>query len=164
MIVPSKFLAFSATALACAMSAAAIAAPITSPAMVRSGPSPKWPVIAQLPAGTDVTVLDCGGGWKRDWCQVQAGDVKGFVAAGVLAGAGKNVEVAPVITNTDVNLYKGPGPKYKVLGQIPENTTVNLGGCVYGWGTTRWCQVNHAGKVGYVLENQLSRQNALFPM
>jgi uncharacterized protein YraI len=132
--------------------------------MVRSGPSPKWPVIAQLPAGTDVTVLDCGGGWKRDWCQVQAGDVKGFVAAGVLAGQGNKVVVAPVVTNTDVNMYKGPGPSYKVVGKIPENTTVNQGGCVYGWGPTRWCKVNSGGRVGYVLENQLTRQDAIFPM
>ena len=164
MTVPSKFLALSTIAVACAISASAIAAPINSPATVRSGPSPKWPVIAQLPAGTDVTVLDCGGGWKRDWCQVQAGDVKGFVAAGVLAGSGDNVIVAPVMTNTSVNMYRGPGPSYKVVGRIPENTTVNQGGCVYGWGPTRWCKVNSGGRVGYVLENQLTRQDAIFPM
>lgn len=144
--------------------ASAIAAPLNSPANVRSGPSPKWPVIATIPAGTDVQVLNCGGGWKRDWCQVQAGNVKGFVAAGVLGTQGNNVEVAPVTTNNEVAIYKGPGVKYKIIGKIPENTTVNKGACVYGWGETSWCTVNYNGKVGYVLESELQRQNALFPM
>lgn len=153
-----------ATAAAVLFSASAFADPIASPANVRSGPSPKWPVIASLPAGTDVQVIDCGGGWKRDWCRVQAGNVKGFVAAGVLGTRGRNVVVATVQTNTDVNLYKGPGPKYRVLAKIPENTTVNQGACVYGWGETSWCAVNYNGLVGYVLQSQLQRQNAIFPM
>ena len=112
----------------------------------------------------DVTVLDCGGGWKRDWCQVQAGNVKGFVAAGVLGTQGNNVEVAPVTTNNDVAIYKGPGVNYKILGSIPENTTVNIGACVYGWGETTWCKVNYGGKNGYALQSELQRQNSLFPM
>ncbi len=160
----TRSLVFIATVSTALAASAALAAPVTSAATVRSGPSAKWPVIATLPAGTDVTVLNCGGGWKRDWCRVQAGGVKGFVDAGVLAGEGNNVVVAAVVTNNDVNMYKGPGPSYRVVGKIPENTTVNQGSCVYGWGTTRWCQVNHAGKIGYVLELELSRQNALFPM
>ncbi|MEF3367692.1 SH3 domain-containing protein [Methylocystis sp. 9N] len=144
--------------------ASAFADPITSPANVRSGPSPKWRVIASLPEGTDVQVIDCGAGWQRDWCEIQAGKVHGFVAAGVLGTVGNNVIVAPVQTNTDVNLYKGPGPNYRVLAKIPENTTVNQGACVPGWGETTWCVVNHAGIVGYVLESQLTRVGSLFPM
>ncbi|WP_424362284.1 SH3 domain-containing protein [Methylocystis parvus] len=159
----SAFLRLAACAAAFTATAA-LAAPVTSPATVRSGPTKKWPVIATLPAGTDVTVVDCGGGWKRDWCHIRAGAIDGYVAAGVLAGDGNNVEVAPVVTNNDVNMYKGPGPSYRVVGTIPENTIVNQGACIYGWGETRWCKVNHAGKIGYVLESQLSRQNALFPM
>lgn len=153
-----------AAAAAVLFGASAFASPLTSAANVRSGPSPKWPVIGQLPAGVDVTVLDCGGGWKRDWCQIQAGNVKGFVAAGVLGTQGRNVVVAPVTTNNDVAIYKGPGVNYKILGSIPENTTVNIGSCVYGWGETTWCKVNYGGKKGYALQSELQRQNSLFPM
>ena len=128
-----KIIGFAAAA-AVLFGASAFASPLTSAANVRSGPSPKWPVIGQLPAGVDVTVLDCGGGWKRDWCQIQAGNVKGFVAAGVLGTQGNNVDVAPVTTNNDVAIYKGPGVNYKILGSIPENTTVNIGSCVHGLG------------------------------
>jgi len=74
------------------------------------------------------------------------------------------VVVAPVTTNNDVAIYKGPGVNYKILGSIPENTTVNIGSCVYGWGETTWCKVNYGGKKGYALQSELQRQNSLFPM
>lgn len=151
-------------ALAAAFAAsAALAAPVTSPANVRSGPSTKWPVVATIPAGADVQVLNCGGGWKRDWCRVSYGGMKGYVAAGVLAPAGKNVVVAPVVTTELANLYKGPGVKYPVVAAVPGGATVNKGGCVMGWQTV-WCQVNYDGKIGYMMENLLQRQGALFPM
>ena len=153
-----------AAAAAVLFGASAFASPLTSAANVRSGPSPKWPVIGQLPAGVDVTVLDCGGGWKRDWCQIQAGNVKGFVAAGVLGTQGNKVDIAPVTTNNNIAIYEGPGVNYKILGSIPENTTVNIGSCIYGWGETTWCKVNYGGKKGYALQSELQRQNSLFPM
>lgn len=142
---------------------AALAAPVSSPANVRSGPSTKWPVVATIPAGADVTVLNCGGGWRRDWCKVAYGATKGYVAAGALAPSGNNVVVAPVVTTELANLYKGPGVRYPVIAAVPGGATVNQGGCVAGW-QTRWCQVNYDGKVGYMMENLLQRQGALFPM
>ncbi|WP_442753790.1 SH3 domain-containing protein [Methylocystis sp. JAN1] len=143
---------------------AALAAPVTSPANVRSGPSAKWPVIAVIPAGADVRVLNCGGGWKRDWCRVAYGQTKGYVAAGVLAPSGaNNVVVAPVVTTELANIYKGPGVNYPVVAVAPGGATVNKGGCVPGW-QTHWCQVNYNGKVGYMMENLLEREGSLFPM
>ncbi|WP_363348677.1 SH3 domain-containing protein [Methylocystis echinoides] len=153
-------LAFLSAALA---AAAALAAPVTSPANVRLGPSPKLPVIATIPAGADVQVLDCGGGWRRDWCKVAYGKVKGYVAAGVLAPSGNDVVVAPVVTTELANLYKGPGVKWAVIGPVPGGSTVNKGACVPGW-QARWCIVNYNGQVGYMMENLLERQGALFPM
>ncbi|MGJ0395663.1 MAG: SH3 domain-containing protein [Methylocystis sp.] len=159
----NKILAFAAAA-AVLFGGAAFADPVTSPANVRSGPSPKWRVIATLPAGTDVTVIDCGAGWKRDWCEIQAGPVHGFVAAGVLGTQGNNVLIAPVVTNNDVAIYKGPGVNFKIIGSIPENQTVNMGGCVAGNGGVTWCKVTFGGKTGYSIQSELQRQNSLFPM
>jgi uncharacterized protein YraI len=68
--------------------------------------------------------------------------MEGFVAAGVLGTQGNNAVVAPVTTNNDVAIYKAPGDNYKILGSIPENTTVNIGGGVLGWGERTWCKVN----------------------
>ncbi len=108
--------------------------------------------------------MNCYGGWRGDWCQVRYGDTTGFVAAGVLAPAGKsNVIVAPVATNQLGNMYKGPGTKYKVIQAVPGGATVNKGACVAGW-QTNWCQVHYNGKVGYMMEGLLSREGALFPM
>jgi uncharacterized protein YraI len=158
----NKIMGFAAAAVL--FGSSAFADPVTSPANVRSGPSPKWPVVATLPAGTDVTVVDCGAGWKRDWCEVQAGSVHGFVAAGVLGTQGNNVLIAPVVTNNQVAIYKGPGVNYKIIGNIPENQTVNQGACYQGTGGVIWCQVNYGGKSGYAIQSELQRQNALFPL
>lgn len=145
------------------LTSVAWAAPVTSPANVRSGPGVKWPVVATIPAGADVQVLQCGGGWKRDWCKVSYGQTSGYVAAGVLAPSGNNVVVAPVVTTELANLYKGPGMKYPVIGAVPGGATVNKGACYGGWKAS-WCIVNYDGKVGYMMENLLQRQGALFPM
>ncbi|MBU6527070.1 SH3 domain-containing protein [Methylocystis sp. MJC1] len=145
------------------VASAATAAPVTSPANVRSGPGVKWPVIATIPAGADVQVLQCGGGWKRDWCKVSFGQTSGYVAAGVLAPSGNDVIVAPVVTTELANLYKGPGTKYPVIGAVPGGARVNKGACYAGWQAS-WCQVNYNGAVGYMMENLLQREGALFPM
>jgi uncharacterized protein YraI len=162
MMSLTSLLRLAAASVAFAASAA-LAAPITSPANVRMGPSPKLPVIAVIPAGADVTVLNCGGGWRRDWCKVAYGQTTGYVAAGVLAPSGNNVVIAPVVTTELANLYKGPGVNYRVIGTVPGGSTVNKGGCVAGW-QAHWCQVNYDGKVGYMMENLLERQGAMFPM
>lgn len=157
-----KSSAFAAASMVLA-AGAALAAPVTSPANVRSGPSTKLPVIAVIPAGADVDVINCGGGWRRDWCQVSYGGTTGFVPAGVLAPSGQDVIVAPVVTTELANLYKGPGTKYRVIAAVPGGSRVNKGACVAGW-QSRWCQVNFDGKVGYMMEGLLQREGALFPM
>jgi uncharacterized protein YraI len=46
-------------------------------AYVRSGPGRKWPVIAKIPAGTEVHSLGCVHGWGHDWCRVDIGGETG---------------------------------------------------------------------------------------
>lgn len=152
------------TFFACALTSSAFAESIISPAYMRSGPNAKLPAIAVIPAGADVQVMNCYGGWRRDWCQVNYNGVTGFVSAGVLAASGKSdVIVAPVVTNELGNMYKGPGTNYKVIMAVPGGATVNKGTCVAGW-QTNWCQVHYNGRVGYMMEGLLSRQGAFFPM
>lgn len=164
MFAARKCFALTTTFIACAFSASAFAEPVVSPAYMRSQPSKKVPAIAVIPAGADVQVINCYGGWKRDWCQVSYNGVTGFVAAGVLAASGKSdVIVAPVVTSELGNMYKGPGTKYKVIQAVPGGATVNKGACVAGW-QTNWCEVHYNGKVGYMMEGLLTREGALFPM
>lgn len=140
----------------------AFAHSVTSPANVRSGPSPKWPVVAVIPAGGEVDVLNCGQGWRRAWCEVKYGDVRGFVNAGTLAPSGRNdVIVAPVVTNDLANLRKGPGSNWSVLTVIPASTPVNVHYCSNTWHGD-WCKVSFAGLTGFVHGALLERQGALF--
>jgi uncharacterized protein YraI len=154
----------SATAAATFLATGAFAQPLSSPATVHGGPGPKWPVIAQIPAGADVNVVTCGQGWKSAWCQVEYGDAKGFVRAGVLAPSGRNdVIVAPVETNDLANLRRGPGPRWVSLAAIPPYTPVDLHYCSHGW-RGDWCKVSYEGKVGFVHGSLLERRGALFPL
>jgi uncharacterized protein YraI len=52
-------------------------------ANVRAGPARDYPRVAWLPVGTVVHIVGCLPGWR--WCDVAAGDVRGFVYAGFLA-------------------------------------------------------------------------------
>ncbi len=102
-------LAASAAVLA-AGSEGAAAHSLVSPATIRSGPGIQWPTIAQIPAGANVNVSGCYSGWGGGWCAVQWRKVKGYVQVGALAPSGANdVIVAPIVTNNNANLRKGPG-------------------------------------------------------
>ena len=56
------------------------AAQFSSPADVHTGPGESYPVIAQIPAGATVGFIDCGPGWKNNWCSVEYNGKKGFLS------------------------------------------------------------------------------------
>jgi len=90
----------------------AAAAMVTNPLNLRRGPGTQFGVIATMPPGARVDVLECGGAW----CRVAWRGIEGFASASYLAG-GERVyayEPAPV--------YVAPPP------------VVSFG---YGWGP-RW--------------------------
>ena len=70
------FLALCAGAGVFAAGSAFAKTPVTSPATVFSGPGSTYPVVAQIPAGAHVDVMNCYGGWNQGWCQVHYGKVK----------------------------------------------------------------------------------------
>ncbi len=159
----SKLLcALTATTLAVTVGAAA-AHPraVTDSANLRSGPGAGWPVIAIIPAEAQVNVLNCGPGWKRDWCHVRYENATGYVAAGALAPSGNTVIVAPLVTTDLANLRSGPGSKWGSVATIPPGTQVDSSGCIKGW-LGSWCHVTYEGKTGYVHQSLLTRSGALF--
>ncbi len=119
-------------ALALSFSLAANATEFASPVSVRSGPGAKWPVVATIPAGVDLQVLTCATGWKWRWCQVQAGDVKGWVKEVALARSGGRVDVAGVVTSDATALHKSPRIFSRVLTTIPAGAEVNVLHCAAG--------------------------------
>jgi uncharacterized protein YraI len=150
--------AFSAFAMI-VLTQTALATPLQSPATVRSGPGGAYPVIAQVPARADVQILACAEGWNRLWCQIQSGDVIGWIKGINLAADGNNgkVWVAPVVTNDLANMRKGPGVNYPVVGEIPANAPVDRLNCTQGW-HSGWCKVSYQGVTGYVHSGLLQRQ------
>lgn len=147
----------------CSGSALALPRVVTDFANLRSGPGAKWPVIAQIPAEAKVNVLNCGPGWKRDWCHVRYGTKKGYVAAATLAPSksGRSVIVAPLVTRDITKLRSGPGADWKAVATIPPGTQVNTSGCSRGW-LNKWCKVRYEGKSGYVDGSFLKRRGAVF--
>ena len=136
--------------------------PLTSPATVFSGPGTSWAVLAQLPAGAHVDVINCYGGWNQGWCQVRYGRVTGYVRGGVLAPAGHgNVAIAPVVAKWAVHIHKGPGRNWPVAGIVSQGKTVNKGSCVSSW-RGHWCRVSSGGVSGWAPEWELKRAGAIF--
>ncbi len=162
MTMKSLRLFIGSAIVAAAVTSAASASPLTSPANVRSGPGPRWPVVAQLPAGADVDVMGCYSGWEAGWCQVRRGPVTGYVNAGVLAPSGSsNVIVAPIVTNDLANLRQGPGKNWPSIAVIPPSTPVNVAYCSKGW-LFGWCKVAYGGQTGFVNSVLLQRQGAVY--
>ena len=142
--------------LALSFSLAANATEFASPVSVRSGPGAKWPVVATIPAGVDVQVLTCATGWKWRWCQVQAGDVKGWVKEVALARSGGHLDVAGVVTTDATALHKSPRIFSRVITTIPAGAEVNVLNCASGLGSG-WCKVAYGGAVGFVRGGLLAR-------
>ncbi len=57
------------------------AATVTNPLNLRRGPGTGFGVIATMPAGSHVDVLECGGGW----CRVAWRGIEGFASSGYIA-------------------------------------------------------------------------------
>jgi uncharacterized protein YraI len=147
----------------CAVSFSASAKSVVSPAAMRQGPGMKWPVIAEIPAGARVDFVNCGPGWKHNWCHVKYGGRDGYVNANTLApsGSGRSVAVAPVITTDAAYMRKGPGTKWPVVGVLIPKSEVNVSQCIKGW-LSGWCRVSSGGSTGWVRGSLLKRQGALF--
>ncbi|ARN81918.1 SH3 domain-containing protein [Methylocystis bryophila] len=153
---------FAATLAALALSCGANAAEYASPINVRSGPGGKWPVVATIPAGVDVQVLTCAAGWKWRWCQVQAGDVKGWVKEVGLGRTGGHADVAGVVTQDATALHKAPRLFSHVIATIPAGASVDVVHCASGLGSG-WCKVGYGGAVGYVRGGLLARNTFGLP-
>jgi uncharacterized protein YraI len=79
-LIRSAWISLSLAALSLAVPALAQAADgyVTGNVNLRAGPAPDYPLIALIPAGTEVDVQGCTDGWE--WCDVIAYGNRGWVA------------------------------------------------------------------------------------
>ena len=147
----------------CAISLSASAHSIINPAAMRQGPGMKWPVIAEIPVGADVDFVNCGPGWKHNWCHVKYNGFDGYVNANTLApsASGNNVAIAPIVTADAAYMRKGPGTNWPVVGILTPGSEVSVSQCINGW-LSGWCRVSFDGSDGWIHGSLLKRQGALF--
>ena len=83
---------FSLAVSALLLSAGAVsAATVTDNLNLRSGPGLSHNVIAAMPAGSDVRVLNCG----RSWCRVVFNDTTGYASRKFISSGGPVYASAP---------------------------------------------------------------------
>ena len=130
---------------------------------LRSTPSQrnKDNIIALMPKGAKITVLEKGGTWTK----VKYNGKTGYAMTGFLQFASTVVPAAPSLTpgdSTKAVVATQPGrslnlrssqdnsTKKNIIAYIPSNTVVEL----ISRGPT-WCQVRYQGKTGYVMSGFL---------
>jgi uncharacterized protein YraI len=111
---------------------------VTNPLNLRSGPGTGYRVIATMPPGSHVDVLECGAGW----CRVAWRGIEGFASASYLAPGGGAYVYAP-------GPYYDYGPPYYAYAPGPAvgfSFGFGGGGWGHGWhGGHSW----HGGHGGY---------------
>jgi uncharacterized protein YraI len=130
----------------------------TSAVKLRSGPGSAWSTQAEISAGTEVTVLNCGPGWRNAWCHVRIGQLKGYVPSTTLAPSGRRkVVVAPVVTTQRAEIHQKASIFSRTIGVIPGGKTVDVVHCNSGIGRG-WCRVEYDHKGGYLRGGLLKRR------
>jgi len=108
-----------------------------------SGPATSFKSLGKLDKGAKVTVLTQGSAF--DYVSCSKG--KGYIRNTHLTTEKPSRTTAYIknYENKTVNLRKGPGTKYKVIGEYKSGTKVTL----ISYGKT-WCKVSVGGKTGYI--------------
>ena len=132
----------------------------TATASLLATPSTSAVAIAQIPHGTQVTVLSNDG----SWCLVDVAGMQGYMlnsqldfgATGTSPSEPPQTEGMTAIVNSEastLNLREGPSTSYDIIAEIPKGTYIT----VTSYGST-WCLVKWGSLSGYVMTKYL-----LFP-
>ncbi len=124
---------------------------------VRQGPSVRYPIVGAIPPdGAGISRGECT---ARNWCLVKFRCVTGWASGKyiTLGATGGGVHLAKfyrVIDHTypdQLNVRKGPGTKFRVVGRIPHNgTKVRVSKCrSLGARRSKWCVVQWGGVRGW---------------
>lgn len=115
---------------------------------VRSSPSTGAPVVASLPKGSHITLMERSGSWWR----VEFGKNQfGYCSASYITPiSGTAVQVATA--SGSLNVRSGPGTGYAKTGSLPKGETVIRLSTANGWSRILY----HGTKTGYVSAAYLS--------
>jgi len=122
---------------------------------VRQGPSTRYPIVGAIPPyGTGFSRGECT---ARNWCLVKYKCVTGWASGkymtlgarqGGTPGASAYYRVIDHTYPDKLNVRKGPGTKFRIVGRIPHNgNQIKVSNCKFmGSRKSKWCVV-HWGKV-----------------
>ena len=114
-----------------------------------------------------IKVCDRDGKWLRKWLNsiIDGGALGGSVISAAPEGSTKTSTSSGssssasggtdkpryrVTASTGVNIRKGAGEKYKVIGKLPYGTIVEVNGFY-----SSWAKITYSGKTGYIKGNNL---------
>lgn len=114
-----------------------------------------------------IKVCDRDGKWLRKWLNsiIEGGALGGSVISTAPEGSVKTSDPSGsssstsgnsdkpryrVTASTGVNIRKGAGEKYKVIGKLPYGTIVEVHGFY-----SSWAKITYSGKTGYIKGNNL---------
>lgn len=116
---------------------------------MRSGPGTNYSVIASIPKGTHVEMIEYGSSWSK----IRYGGKEGYVSTSYLAKVQSNSNGGTYRVNTNslsLNLRSGPGSNYSVIDSMPKNSLVTM--IEYG---SSWSKVRYNNKEGYTATQYL---------
>lgn len=126
----------------------------TTTVNIRSGASTSTSVVGQLVRGQRISVT---GKAAQGWVKVRFHGGTAYMSGQYLNTTGKKLPAAPTsisagakITTEALNVRKGPGTSYKIVGSLAEGTAITIDGTIksgfasfsYG-GVTRWVSITY---------------------
>ena len=134
---------------------------------IRRGPSTKYPVVGQCNSGDNIYYTPQSNGWSKVYSSAEANSFMGFVHTGRIVsnsskqGSGQspsrsNYHEGYIVDPVDsyVNVRKGPGTSYAIVGQLDNNTSV-----YYTTTGSNWYKVydDNYNYLGYVHKDRIKR-------
>ncbi|MGP4070400.1 N-acetylmuramoyl-L-alanine amidase [Halobacillus sp. B29] len=89
---------------------------------VRKGPGTSYDVVGNFSDGQEVKVHEEDGSWRY----VSGNGVEGYVHSAYLADIPKPVIAEKIVTTDNLNVRKGPGISYDVVGKYSDNQEVDV--------------------------------------
>ena len=89
---------------------------------VRKGPGTSYDVVGKYSDGQEVKVHEEDGSWRY----VSGNGVEGYVHSAYLADIPKPVIAEKIVTTDNLNVRKGPGISYDVVGKYSDNQEVDV--------------------------------------
>ena len=122
---------------------------------VRKGAGTNYAVIGSLSKNETVTIQETKGGWYK--VKANSKNLTGYVSAQYITITGNETseENPGDDTYKEVNIRKGPGTNYDVIGSLVKHGSVTRTGI----GNNGWSKIKYGNSTGYIKSEYLTTTN-----